>query len=121
MTAKTSRDENIIERRESIRANRVLEVKHRLIKRNGRKREGLWSMSTTKNMSVCGLLFLSPVSYQSGDIIELEVVMSSVIDIYKGQAQVVRVHEASGSSFDVAAKYVEVKFKPRPAKTHLKK
>jgi len=66
-------------------------------------------------------LFLSPVSYRVGDVIDLEVVMSGMIDIYSGQAKVVRIQESSAKSFDVAAKYVEVKFKPRSAKSHLKK
>ncbi|NTV28512.1 MAG: PilZ domain-containing protein [Candidatus Omnitrophica bacterium] len=116
-----SRDVKFNERRDSVRADRVVAVQHRLVKRTGRKQAATWSLSTTKNMSLGGLLFLSAIPYKSGDIIELEVVMSGVIDIYKGLARVVRTQESSSTSFDVAVQYVEVKFKSRAAKTHLRK
>lgn len=121
MAAKSSQGKKGIERRGSLRASRVVAVKHRLFKRGRNKSESVWSLSSTKNMSVSGLLFMSPVPYEPGDVIELEVVMSGMIDIYSGLAQVVRIHESSATAFDVAAKYVEVKFKSRPAKRHLKK
>ena len=120
MAKKTVNMKNFVDRREGVRANRVVAVKHRLVKRSGKKQPGVWSLSSTKNMSVSGLLFMSPVPYKLGDMIELEVVISGVIEIYNGLAKVIRIHESSGRSFDVAAKYVEVAFKRRPAKSHLK-
>ena len=120
MTTNSDAHKTVVERREAVRADREMAVRHRLIKRNGRNNIGDWNVSTTKNMSIGGLLFASPFFYHVGDTVELEVVMSGMIDIFKGQATVVRVSEVSGDAFDVAAKYVEVKFKPRSAKKHLK-
>lgn len=110
-----------VERRNGIRADRVVAVRHRLVKSGGKSRAPVtWSLSETKNMSVSGLLFLSPMAYKVGDVLELEVVMSGMIDIYNGQAQVVRV-AGSGHSYEVAVKYIEKKVPARPAKSHLKK
>ena len=120
--AKMSKEEKaMVERRNGVRANRVIAVKHCLIKRGGRKYEPHWSLSTTKNMSVSGILFMSEIEYNPGDVLELEVVMSGMIDVYKGPAEVVRSRLASYTSYDIAAKYLEVKPPSRPAKSHLKK
>lgn len=117
---------NIIhERRSGERAARVVAVRHRLIKRQAKRIDDVWSLSNTKNMSFSGVLFMSPVEYKQGDLLDLEIVMSGIIDIYRGKAQVIRV-VASGSSFDVAVKYVDVNLKEkkpavRDAKAHIKK
>jgi len=72
-------------------------------------------------MSHSGLLFLSTVPYRKGDVLEIQVVMSGVIEIYHGQAEVVRVTEVGNTSFDVGVKNVLPKAPPRKAKSHLKK
>jgi hypothetical protein len=109
-----------IERRIGERVNRVVAVRHRLIRRVGRKSPSDWSLSTTKNMSHSGLLFMSAVPYRKGDVLELQVVMSGLIDIYNGQAIVVRVVEIGSASFDIAVKYVSRRAKTRKARSHLK-
>jgi len=121
MKKMSDKEKAMIDRRNGVRANRVIAVKHRLIKRGGKKYEPVWSLSTTKNMSVSGILFMSPFEYRQGDHIQLEVVMSGMIDVYNGLAEVVRVLPASYNSFDIAAKYIEPKPRSRSAKTHLKK
>ncbi|MBF0485202.1 MAG: hypothetical protein HQL16_01680 [Candidatus Omnitrophica bacterium] len=121
MPVRTKREQDFIDRREGIRAARVIAVKHRLIKRGAQKAASEWSLSTTRNMSVSGLLFNSPVSYHKDDVIELEVVMSGMIDIFNGAAVVVRSSEISAHSFDIAARYITEKPKLRSAKTHIKK
>lgn len=110
----------VAERRKGERVSRVVAIRHRLIKRSGRKTPSAWSLSTTKNMSHSGLLFLSSIPYRKGDILELQVVMSGIIEIYNGQAQVVRVIEIGDTSFDVGVKNVLPKVPPRKAKSHLK-
>ncbi len=117
---KSSKKVEYSEKRGSPRANRVVAIKHRLLKTSSKKVEAEWSLSLTKNMSVTGLLFLSNVPYKTGDVIELNVTMSGVIDIVKGHAQVMRVHENGSHSFDVAVKLVELKPRSRSAKSHLK-
>ncbi len=111
------------ERRSGERAVRVVAVRHRLIKRGAKKLDAIWSLSTTKNMSISGALFMSPVEYKRKDLLDLEIVMSGVIDIYKGKVEVVRAVQ-SGPSFDVAVKYIDMKQKrsiARSAQKYIKK
>ncbi len=112
-------DRSVIERRKGERVNRVVAVRHRLVKRAGKKDPSEWSLSTTRNMSYSGLLFLSQVPYRKDDIVELQVVMSGIIDIFHGQAQVMRIMEVGSSSFDVGVKYIYPKPLARKAKSHL--
>lgn len=112
---------SVVERRNGTRVNRVIAIRHRLVKRSGRKSPSEWSLSTTKNMSHSGLLFLSSIPYRKGDVLELQVVMSGIIDVYKGQAQVVRVIEVGDTSFDVGVRNIVPKAPPRKAKSHLRK
>lgn len=106
------------ERRRALRANRVVAIEHRLLKRGAKKLAGTWSLSTTRNMSISGMLFLSDKPYKVGDLIEVSVVISGVIDIVKGCAQVVRVIEGGDTSFNIAVKFIHEKQKARSAKLH---
>ena len=105
----------IIDRRKGIRAKRIITIRHRLAKRGGKKVKRDWSLSVTENMSISGLLFLSPEEYKKGDVLELQVVMSGVLDIFNGFAEVVRIDKKRSKEY-VAVKYVEVKQKKRSAK-----
>ena len=96
------------ERRKYIRAKRVLSIQHRLYKRRGKLIKNSWHLSTTENMSVSGLLFSSVVPYQKGDMIELEVVMSGVLSVFKGQAKVLRVEQRRYGTYSaVAVKFLK--------------
>jgi len=106
------------ERRDSIRAKRIITVRHRLVKHNNRKVDSIWQLATTENMSLSGLLFISALTYQVGDIIELQVVMSGILDIFNGYGKIVRSSRNKGGHYHVAVKYVDLKTKrSRPAKT----
>ena len=105
------------ERRDSIRANRIITVRHRLVRRKKRKALSIWQVAATENMSLSGLLFISALPYESGDIVELQVVMSGILDIFNGYGKVLRVSRKRGGAFQVAVKYVDLKTKRRPAKT----
>ncbi len=108
------------ERRDSIRAKRIITVRHRLVKHNSRKAtSSMWQMSTTQDMSLSGLLFISAIPYHAGDIIELQVVMSGVLDIFNGFGKVVRLSRNKGGYFLTAVKYVDLKPKRRSAKSLL--
>jgi len=107
------------ERRDSVRAKRIITVRHRLIKHNNRKGDPIWQLATTKDMSLSGLLFVSALAYHPGDIIELQVVMSGVIDIFNGFGKVVRVSRHKDGYYQVGVKFVDLKSKRRPAKTIL--
>lgn len=105
------------ERRDSIRAKRIITVRHRLVKHNSRKVNSMWQMSTTQDMSLSGLLFVSAIPYHLEDIVELQVVMSGVLDIFNGYGKVVRMSRNKGGYFLIAVKYVDLKPKRRSAKT----
>ncbi len=108
------------ERRDSARARRIITVRHRLVERKDAKRvESQWQLSTSENMSLSGVLFVSVSTYSIGDIVELQVVMSGVLDIFNGYAKVMRVVKHKGGYFHVGVKYVDLKLKKRPAKTIL--
>ena len=109
------------ERRDSARARRIITVRHRLVQRkSGKVVDADWQLSTTENMSLSGILFVSAAHYALGDIVELQVVMSGVLDIFNGYAQVMRVSKHKGSYYHIGVKYVEVKLKKRAAKSLLR-
>jgi len=70
-------------------------------------------------MSLSCLLFVSALEYHPNDIVELQVIMSGVLDIFNGFGKVIRVSRNKGGYYKIAVKYVELKSKRRPAKTIL--
>ena len=105
------------ERRDSIRAKRIITVRHRLVRHNGRRVDSMWQLATTENMSLSGLLFVSALAYHPGDIIELQVVMSGILDIFNGFGKVIRATRNKGGYYQVGVKYVDLKIKRRSAKS----
>lgn len=115
-----NQDQSNEERRDSIRAKRIITVRHRLVEKNGKKIESMWQLSTTENMSLSGLLFVSALPYQLGDVVELQVVMSGVLDIFNGYGKIMRSSRNKSGNYHVGVKYVDLKTKKRSAKTLLK-
>ncbi len=113
-------DRNFEERRDSVRAKRIITVRHRVVEHNGKKVDSMWQLSMTENMSLSGALFVSATAYHIDDIVELQVVMSGVLDIFNGYGRVVRATRNKGGYYHVAVHYVELKPKKRPAKSLLK-
>lgn len=112
------------DRRRSTRAKRILTIRHRLSKRKAKTvRNADWHLSMTEDMSATGLLFATAEPYQIKDVIELQVVISGVLDIFRGYAKVVRVQKkASGVMYQVAVAYCDLKSKaPRRTKSYSKK
>ena len=105
---------NFEDRRDSIRAVRIVTVKHRRVQHNGHQVDGTWQVSMTENMSVSGLLFVSAFIYEKDDLIELEVVMSGMVDLFKGYGRVIRSTHHKGDHYHVAVKYVDLKEMPKP-------
>ena len=110
-------DKSFEERRDSVRASRIITVRHRLFKHNGRKVDSPWQLSTTENMSLSGLLFVSAIAYDADDVVELQVVMSGILDIFNGYGKVMRSSRNKGGYYHVGVKYVDLKSKKRPAKS----
>jgi hypothetical protein len=107
------------ERRDSVRAKRIITVRHKLVKHLNRKASSMWQLAMTENMSLSGLLFVSVIQYQPGDIIELQVVMSGVLDIFNGYGKVIRASRNKGGYYHIGVKFVDLKSRRRPAKTLL--
>ncbi|MDP2654262.1 MAG: PilZ domain-containing protein [Candidatus Omnitrophota bacterium] len=100
----------IDERRESIRARRILSIQFRMVKSSLRDSDKSWHLSMTNDMSVSGLSFLSEVPYHMDDTLELHVVMSGVLDIFKGYGKVVRVEKKESAAFYlIAVRFIENK------------
>ena len=120
MKIRTTSEKSFEERRDSVRAPRIITVRHRLVKHRGKKVVSEWQLAATENMSLSGLLFVSALPYAVGDVVELQVVMSGVLDIFNGFGQVMRVLHNKGGHYHVGVKYVDLKQKNRPAKSLLK-
>lgn len=110
---------NYVEQRDGLRAERSLAVRHRLVRQGRKIVDGAWSRSETSNMSVSGLLFVSPVEYKVADRIELEIVLTEMIEIYSGLAEVLRVSHLPGGGYQIAVKYIDDRKRSRPARRHL--
>lgn len=108
----------IDEKRAAVRAKRILSIQYRLVKSKNKESDTRWHLSTTHDMSVMGLSFLSDVSYQVDDTLELHVIMSGVLDIFKGYGKVVRVErKATGAFYLIAVKFTENKAVTHRGKT----
>ncbi len=110
------------ERRHFIRAKRVLSIQYRLSSTTKRSTTKKWNLSVTQNMSVGGLLFYSDKEYKEGDILDIHVIMSGVLDIFKGKAKIVRNEKKkTGANFLIAVKYIDKKLSSRKLKTYTTK
>ncbi|MFA5260373.1 MAG: PilZ domain-containing protein [Candidatus Omnitrophota bacterium] len=109
------------EMRQALRTKRILSIQYRIVKTRLRKADKRWHLSTTHDMSFLGLAFFSDIPLHVDDVIELNVVMSGILDIFKGYGRVVRVEKkVAGAFFFIAIKFVDYKKTPRkklPQKT----
>jgi len=96
------------ERRKAIRARRVISIQFRRVSPRKKGDETKWHLSSTQDMSVLGLSFYSEVPFHIDDILELQVVMSGVLDIFKGFGKVLRVEKKGKSELcSIAVKFVD--------------
>ena len=106
--------QSMSEKRQALRAKRILSIQYRIVKTRVRKADKRWHLSTTHDMSFLGLAFFSDIPLHVDDVIELNVVMSGILDIFKGHGKVVRVEKKiTAAFFLVAIKFVEYKKIPR--------
>lgn len=108
---------NFHDRRDSVRVKRIVTVRHRLHKRESKKYNDVWQLATTEDMSYSGLLFSSALPYKAGDTLELEVVMSGVLYLFKGYGSVIRVGENRKGYYQIGVKYIDLKNRHRDAKS----
>lgn len=111
------------ERRQAVRAERVMSIEYRLVKRSGKRVEkSVWHLSTTENMSISGVAFLAEEDLKIDDVLHVRVVMSGVLDIFDGEAKVIRIDQGKGSKYpSVAVKFMGTEKKVRAAKTYDRK
>ena len=110
--------EIIKERRSSLRTKRVLSIEHRCVSSQRKNLEKSWYLSTTEDISFGGLTFYTDYEYRPGDVLELRVVMSGLLDIFKGLAKVVRIEKKEMASyFLVAVNFQEKKTRSKNIKT----
>ncbi len=102
------------DRRVWLRAKRVLSVQVRLVKSQRKNFDRSWHLTTTYDMSLGGIAFYSDREYRAGETLEVHVLMSGLLDIFKGLVQVVRVERKKGAAhYLVAVKLRNPKVKPR--------
>lgn len=95
------------ERRNWSRAKRVLSIEYRLYRAPRRGPEEAWCLSTTQDISMGGLTFYSDQQYRIGDVLEIRVVMSGLLDIFKGLGEVTRVERKKmGAAYFVAVHFL---------------
>jgi len=98
------------ERRNWIRAKRVLSIQYRLAQSQRRSINRTWHLSMTEDMSPAGLSFYTNCEYHVNDVLEIQVIMSGLLELYKGFGKIVRIERKSmGVCYLVAIKFVERK------------
>lgn len=107
MPKKSSED-----KRQYVRARRVLAISFRLKKSTRKNVDTAWHLSTTDNMSAGGVGFYTDVDYRKGDTLEIAITMSGVLDIYSGLARVVRTEQKRNAPH----KYIALKLAEQPVK-----
>lgn len=96
------------ERRRHVRVERALAIQFRIKKSTNPKADkDTWHLSMTTDMSANGVAFESAVPFGINDILELQVVMSGVLDVVRGEGKVVRVEEIQPNELYLVA--VELK------------
>lgn len=93
----------IKERRGCSRATRILSIEYRLYNSRRQHSDPNWHLSTTEDVSPAGLSFYSDYEYRLGDILDVRVVMSGLLEVFKGQCEVVRAEQKRlGACFFIA-------------------
>ncbi|MCA9406846.1 MAG: PilZ domain-containing protein [Candidatus Omnitrophica bacterium] len=109
----------IEERRHTERAKHVLSIQYRLNTSKRKSTDKSWHLSTTQDMSAGGLSFLTDQDFITGDILDVKVVMSGVLDIYKGKGEIVRVmKKRTGANSLIGIQYLMDNGQKRAAKRY---
>ena len=105
----------IKERRGYSRAKRILSIEYRLYKSRRQPTDQEWHLSTTEDISPESLSFYSDYEYHPGDILDVRVVMSGLLEVFKGQGEVTRVEQKRlGECFFIALRLAGQDARRRP-------
>lgn len=108
------------ERRQFIRAKRVLSIQFSLHKSNRKNVDKTAHLSTTHDMSVGGLTFYTDQEFKTGDVLNVHVMMSGMLDIFKGKGRVKRVERRRNAAhYLVAIQFLDNPPQKRSAKRHV--
>jgi len=111
--------QGIKERRSSVRAKRVLSIEFQLVRSKRKTANKTSYLSTTEDMSLGGVSFYTDEAYRLNDVLFVHIVMSGVLDIFKGEGKVVRIEKnKTGSYHLVAVKFLDAKSRARKAKSY---
>lgn len=106
--------QSIEEKRRWVRAERILCIEFRLTESKRRNSDKSWGLSMTKDMSARGIAFYTEREFVIGDLLEVRVTMSGILDILKGFARVVRVERKTmGAFYLVGVEIFDREVKPR--------
>ena len=90
------------ERRKFERAERVLSIEFRLVSQ-AKSRDHAWRVAMTSDISRGGVSFYTDARLKKGDTIEMKIVMSGMIEIYSGHAQVIRAEKRPSAVYSLIA------------------
>ena len=111
--------QTFVERRRHPRAKRVLSIQFRLHQSKRKNADTGWQLSTTENMAVGGVAFYTDCEYRMGEVLELRIVMSGILDIFNGYGKIVRLErKKTARYYFVAVKFMPVPSKLRSAKSY---
>lgn len=103
------------ERRAYSRAKRILSIEYRLCRNRRPHADPQWHLSTTEDVSPEGLSFYSDHEYHTGDILDVRVVMSGLLEVFKGQGEVARAEQKHlGACFFIALRFAGQRDKRTP-------
>ncbi len=102
------------ERRLCLRTQRILSIEYRLKKGRLKNADRSWHLSTTHEISLGGVSFYSDYEYHTGDVLEIQVAMSGVINVFRGFGKIVHVqHKQMAASYLVAVKFTVGESQPK--------
>lgn len=100
----------IKERRNFPRAQRILSIEYRLFRSRHQYADKSWHLSTTEDVSAEGLSFYSDHEYRPGDVLDVRVVMSGLLEVFRGRGEVVRAEQKHiGACFFIALRFSNVR------------
>lgn len=106
------KQQSVEEKRRWVRAERILCIEFRLTQSKRRNSDKSWGLSMTKDMSAGGIAFYTDREFSLGDILELRVTMSGILNVLSGLAEVVRIErKKTGAFYLVAVKMLDQNLK----------
>ena len=115
------------ERRYCPRAKRIMSIEYRLVSTKRKSTDKNWHLSITQDMSCNGLTFYAEQEFKKDELLEVQVIMSGILEIYKGKCRVVRAEKKNtGANFLTAITFEQKASKApekeaKPKKKNVKK